>query len=140
MIVRASITGAFHHLRSRLATLRYAACTRAVMRSILRDGRCLLALLLSAIASFTSIPAAAAPPDLDVQVQMVGEEIRAQVSLFVRASRQHVWEVLTDYERAPLFTPDLLVSKIVRRSGDTLRLFQRTRVRWGPFAVPIETL
>jgi carbon monoxide dehydrogenase subunit G len=110
------------------------------MRSILRDGRCLLALLLSAIASLTSIPAAAAPPDLDVQVQMVGDEIRAQVSLFVRASRQHVWEVLTDYERAPQFTPDLLVSKIVRRSGDTLRLFQRTRVRWGPFSVPIETL
>jgi carbon monoxide dehydrogenase subunit G len=110
------------------------------MRSILRDGRFLLAFLLSAIASLTSTPAAAAPPDFDVQVQMAGDEIRAQVSLFVRASRQHVWEVLTDYERAPQFTPDLLVSKIVRRSGDTLRLFQRTRVRWGPFSVPVETL
>ena len=79
-------------------------------------------------------------PDFDVKVQMTGEEFRAQVSVFVRASRQHVWEVLTDYERAPQFTPDLLVSKIVRRAGDTLRLFQKTRVRWGPFSLPVETL
>jgi carbon monoxide dehydrogenase subunit G len=110
------------------------------MRSILCDGRFFLALLLSAITSVTSTPAAAARPDLDVQVQMVGDEIRAQVSLFVRASRQHVWEVLTDYERAPQFTPDLQVSKVISRSGDTLRVFQRARVKWGPFSVPIETL
>lgn len=102
-------------------------------------GRLFFAAVLSALTLFA--PATrAATPDLDVKVQMVGDEIRSQVSLFVRASRQHVWEVLTDFERAPQFTPDLQVSKVISRSGDTLRVFQRTRVRFGPFAVPIETL
>jgi carbon monoxide dehydrogenase subunit G len=109
------------------------------MRSILCHPRFFFSAFVLALSLL--VPASqAASPDLDVKVQMVGDEIRAQVSLFVRASRQHVWDVLTDYDRAPQFQPDLLVSKIVRRSGDTLRLFQRTRVRWGPFSVPIETL
>jgi hypothetical protein len=97
-------------------------------------------MLICAIGSTLPLPAASAPSDIDVKVQMVGDEVRAQVSLFVRASRQHVWEVLTDYERAPQFTPDLEVSKVLSRSGDTLRVFQKSRVRWGPFAVPIETV
>jgi hypothetical protein len=78
--------------------------------------------------------------DIDVKVQIVGDEFRTYVSLFVPAPRQHVWDVLTDYDRAPQFTPDLEESKVVRRAGDTWRVFQRSRVRWGPFAVPIETL
>lgn len=83
---------------------------------------------------------AAGEPDLDVKVRMVGDEIRAQVSMFVRAPRQLVWDVITDYERAPEFTPDLQVSKIVSRSGDTLRLMQKSQLRWGPFSVPFETV
>ena len=109
------------------------------MRPMRSPGSFFFALVLAAM-SLVAPATRAAPPDLDVKVQMIGDEIRAQVSLFVRASRQHAWEVLTDYERAPQFTPDLLVSKIVRRSGDTLRLFQKTRVRWGPFSLPVETL
>ena len=83
---------------------------------------------------------AAANAPLNVKVQMLGEEIRTEVSLFVRASQQRVWEVLTDYERAPEFTRDLEVSKVLARSGDTLRLLQKAHVRWGPFAVPVETV
>jgi hypothetical protein len=78
--------------------------------------------------------------DIDVKVQIVGDEFRTYVSLFVPAPRQHVWDVLTDYDRAPQFTPDLEESKVIRRTGDTLRLFQKSRVRWGPFAVPLETV
>lgn len=94
-------------------------------------------------AGFATAPhaAAASPdPDLDVKVQIVGEEIRAQVSLFVRASSDRVWDVVTDYERAPTYTPDLQVSRVVSRSGDTLRLLQKGRVRLGPFAMPVETV
>lgn len=83
---------------------------------------------------------AAADPDLDVKVQIVGEEIRAQVSLFIRAPTQRVWDVVTDYERAPNFTRDLQVSRVVSRSGDTLRLLQKGHVRVGPFAMPVETV
>ena len=83
---------------------------------------------------------AAGEPGLDIRVQMVGEEIRAEVSMFVRAPRQLVWEVITDYERAPEFTRNMQVSRILSRSGDTLRLLQKSQVRFGPFTVPLETV
>lgn len=90
--------------------------------------------------AFASPATAAGDPDLDVKVQIVGEEIRAQVSLFVRAPMQRVWDVVTDYERAPDYTRDLQVSRVVSRSGDTLRLLQKGHVRIGPFAMPVETV
>jgi hypothetical protein len=83
---------------------------------------------------------AAGDQDLQVKVQMIGDEIRAQVSMFVRAPRELVWEVMTDYERAPEFTRDLLVSRILSRSGDRLRLLQKSQLRYGPFTVPLETV
>ena len=83
---------------------------------------------------------AARAPDLDVKVEKIGDEIHANVTLFVRASPQYAWEVVTDFERAPEFTPNLELSKIVRRSGDTVRLHQITKVRFGPFSVPVETV
>jgi hypothetical protein len=103
--------------------------------------RALALIALLVCAGFAPAPAlAAADPDLQVKVQMVGEEIRAQVSMFVRAPRELVWEVITDYERAPEFTRDLLVSRIISRSGDTLRLLQKSKLRYGPFTVPMETV
>ena len=87
-----------------------------------------------------AVPALAADRDLDVRVDMVGEEIRSYVSLFVRAPQERVWEVITDFERAPSYTKDLQVSKVVSRSGDTVRLLQKSHVRFGPFSIPVETL
>jgi uncharacterized protein YndB with AHSA1/START domain len=90
---------------------------------------------------FAPAPAVAAgDQDLQVKVQMAGEEIRAQVSMFVPAPRELVWEVITDYERAPEFTRDLVVSRILSRSGDRLRLLQKSQLRYGPFTVPLETV
>ena len=94
-----------------------------------------------ALGAFTfSIHARPTDPNLDVTVQIVGEEIRSQVSLFVEAPRERVWDVITDYERAPQYTRDLEVSRVLSRSGEVLRLFQRLLVRFGPFAVPLETV
>ena len=66
--------------------------------------------------------------------------IAADVSLFVRAPRQRVWEVINDYERAPEFMRGLQTSKIISRSGDTLRVYQKDQVRFGPFTFPVETV
>ena len=60
--------------------------------------------------------------------------------MFVRAPQQRVWDVIADYERAPEYMRDLQVSKVVSRSGDTVRVMQRDQVRFGPFAVPVETV
>ena len=48
-------------------------------------------------------------------------------SSFVRASPQHVWNVLTDYESLPGFVPDLLSSKVLSREGNHVLLEQRSR-------------
>jgi hypothetical protein len=89
----------------------------------------------------TALPARAqADRDLDVQVQIVGDEVQSSATLFVRASQQRVWDVITDYERAPEFTRDLQVSKVISRSGNTLRVLQKNQIRFGPFSLPVETV
>ena len=88
----------------------------------------------------SAAPAAAAQSDIDVKVQIVGEEIRTVASFFVRAPRQHVWDVLTDYDRASEYIRDMQTSKVVSRAGDTLRVLQKAQFRFGPFVFPIETL
>lgn len=86
------------------------------------------------------VHAAAPRSDFDVKVRVVEEEIRAEVSLFVRASPRRVWEVITDYERAPEFMRDVQMSKIISRSGDTIRVQQTDQVNFGPFTFPVETV
>jgi carbon monoxide dehydrogenase subunit G len=86
-------------------------------------------------------PAAAAPAsNIDVKVQIVEEEVRTSVSFFVPAPQQRVWDVITDYERQPQYMRDTVVSKVVSRSGDTLRLVQKDQVKFGPFSIPIDTV
>jgi len=99
-------------------------------------------MLLAVVACglMSTAPGFAADRDIDVRVDVVGEEIRSHVSLFVRAPLQRVWDVITDFERAPAYTRDLHVSKVLSRSGDTLRLLQKAQVRFGPFTFPIEML
>jgi carbon monoxide dehydrogenase subunit G len=117
---------------------RYVTCHRSCMRIALsRSRRLISAALLSA--STLALPAFA-QSDLDVNVQMVGDEIRATVSMFVRAPQQRVWDVVADYERAPEYMRDLQVSKIVSRSGDTVRVIQKDQIHFGPFAFPVETV
>ena len=82
----------------------------------------------------------AGPNDLDVKVQIVDQEVRTQVSFFVPASQQRVWEVVTDYERAPDYMRDVQSAKVIARSGDTLRVVQRDQVKFGPFSIPIDTV
>jgi hypothetical protein len=87
-----------------------------------------------------SVLAADRERDMDVNVQIVGEEIRTAVTLFVRAPQQRVWDVVTDYERAPEFMKDVQSSRILSRAGDRLRLEQKDQVRFGPFTFPVESV
>jgi carbon monoxide dehydrogenase subunit G len=111
------------------------------MASMLSQAWVLVAGVLLSFASFFVTPVSAAgKPDLDVSVEIVDGEIRADVSLFVRATRQRVWEVINDYDRAPEFMRGLQESKVISRSGDRLRVFQRDQFRFGPFTFPVETI
>jgi hypothetical protein len=105
--------------------------------------RTLNASLVALFCTFSLVlagPAVAAEPDLQVKVERVGDEIRSVASLFVRASQQRVWDVVTDYERAPTFVREVQMTKILSRSGDTLRVLQKNAFRFGPFTIPVETV
>ena len=103
--------------------------------------RTLTAVLAIALGSAIATPAPAAPPsDMDVRVQIVDEEVRTTASFFVAAPQQRVWDVITDYERAPQYMREVQSAKIVSRSGDTWRLAQRDQVKFGPFSIPIDTV
>ena len=111
------------------------------MQTTFYKTRASLAGILCALGWALVAPAfAAGSSDLDVNVEIADGEIRAEVSLFVRAPRQRVWDVVTDYERAPEFMRGLQSSKVVSRSGDTLRLQQKDQVRFGPFTFAVDTV
>ena len=99
-----------------------------------------LGIAIMAFAIAGGVAAAEAGRDLQVEVRITEQEIRSRATMFVPASQQRVWDVVTDYERAPEFTQDLEESKILSRSGNRLRVFQKNRFRLGPFSIPVETV
>ena len=106
------------------------------MRATSHTFRASFGALLCLIASH----AAGAESDLQVKVETAGDEIRSVASLFVRASQQRVWEVITDFERAPRFMRNLQVSKVLSQAGDAVRVLQKNEFRFGPFTIPVETV
>ena len=97
----------------------------------------LLLLLYSLLA-----PAFADPlPDenIEIKVQIVGENVIVDLSLVVPATRQQVWAVLTDFEHMAGFISSLKESKVVGILGDTLKIFQRGSAKYGPISFPFES-
>ena len=62
-----------------------------------------------------------------VRVEGTEAMVRVVADIGVNVNRDLAWRVLTDYNRWPDFVPDLLVSRVVSRQGDTVRLEQRAR-------------
>jgi len=77
--------------------------------------------------------------DIEVKVQIAGENVIVDLSLVVPATRQEVWAVLTDFEHMAGFISNLKESKVVSISGDTLKIFQRGSATYGPISFPFES-
>lgn len=60
-----------------------------------------------------------------VRVEGTESLVRVVAEVGVNVNRELAWSVLTDYDRWPEFIPDLLVSRVIARQGETLRLEQR---------------
>ena len=127
-------------IRPRGSPAGYEGCNPIGVRSHLYSLCAALAALLCGLAGPFAPSVLAARPDLDVNVEVVDGEFRAEVQLFVRAPRQRVWDVITDYERAPEFMRSLQLSKVLSRVGNIVRVMQRDQVRFGPFTFPVETV
>jgi len=78
--------------------------------------------------------------DIEVKVQIAGENVIVDLSLVVPATRQEVWAVLTDFEHMAGFVSNLKESKVINISGDTLNIFQRGSAKYGPISFPFESI
>lgn len=101
-----------------------------------------IALLLLACAAFL-VPAISAaaqqPDDIDVNVQISGDEVIVDLSLLVPATRQETWAVLTDFAHMSGFVSNLKESRVTASAGDTLEIFQRGSAAYGPISFPFES-
>lgn len=77
--------------------------------------------------------------NIEVKVQIAGENVVVDVIFAVPATRQEVWVVLTDFENMADFISNLKESKVVSISGNTLKIFQRGFATYGPISFPFES-
>jgi carbon monoxide dehydrogenase subunit G len=93
---------------------------------------------------FLCLPAAAAlaqaQPDGEIQisVEKTGPVNVVDASVFVPATPQKVWAVLTDWDNLTSFMSNIKASAVVARSGDTVRVRQTVRAKVWPFSFDIE--
>jgi carbon monoxide dehydrogenase subunit G len=96
--------------------------------------------IMAAVLVFKTTFAAPLPnEDIEVKVQITGENVIVDLSLVVAATRQQVWEVLTDFEHMSSFVPNLKESKVIGTSGSELKVFQRGSASYGPIDFPFES-
>ena len=77
--------------------------------------------------------------DIEVQVNIVGENITIDLSFAVPATQQEVWDVLIDFDRMADFVSNMKESKVISVSEDKLTIFQRGAGTYGPFTYPFES-
>ncbi len=77
--------------------------------------------------------------DIEVKVQINGDNVSVDLSLVVPATRQQVWTVLTDFEHMSSFVSNLKESKVIGTSGSALKIFQRGSANYGPIDFPFES-
>ncbi len=85
-------------------------------------------LLIVGLLSSQAVHAADTPEVAVVRLRFAGAtlfEVRA--SVFARASVEHAWQLLTDYERQPDYVPNLTSARIVARDGNEVVLDQDGR-------------
>jgi hypothetical protein len=78
--------------------------------------------------------------DIAVKVQVDGETVNVDVSLAVPATRQQVWDVLTDFGHMASFISNLKESKVESGSGDRLNISQRGTAQYGPINFPFNSI
>ncbi len=91
--------------------------------------------------SLLQLPAFAEPgdnkekdKDIEVKVQVIGEDVIVDVSFPVPATPREVWAVLTDFDHMTGFVSNLQSSKVLDRSGNTLHIAQEGKAQHGPLS------
>lgn len=95
--------------------------------------------LLAMVSSLATHAASGDAEELAVSVEIVGDLVKITSAFHVDASPQQVWEVLVDYDHATGFISDLEVSRIAKREGNAIYVYQKGSTRFGPFSIAVES-
>lgn len=82
------------------------------------------------------VPAQAA--EVTVNASRSGDTLRVEASAEFEGSLERAWQVLTDYGRFATFVPDLQVSRIVSREGNSALVEQKGAARLLFWSYPME--
>lgn len=77
--------------------------------------------------------------DIQVKVEVDGENVSVDVSMPIEANRELVWAVLTDFSHMAGFIGNVRESKVISSQGDVLVISQRGTAKYGPLDFPFET-
>ncbi len=83
---------------------------------------------------------AQARPDTEIRItiEKIDQVNVVDVSVSVPATPQQTWAVLTDWDNLNSFMTNVKASRIIARSGDTVRVKQTVRAKVWPFSFDIE--
>lgn len=78
--------------------------------------------------------------DIAVHVQNDGEQIVVDADFLAPVAPQQAWAVLTDFENISGFNPDILSSKVTDRTGNNLRVLQKSVTKYGFLSFAFESV
>lgn len=108
--------------------------------TVLTVARCARTLLAAALCLSVAHAEPASERDIEVRVEIVGDLVHIDASFHVEATPQEAWAVITDYDGATGFISDLEASLVLAREGDTMRVYQKGKAKFGPFSFPVESV
>jgi carbon monoxide dehydrogenase subunit G len=73
-------------------------------------------------------PALADPPEIRIQTSRDGEFVTVSAVADMQVDPRVAWEVLADYDHLADFIPDMKSSRVVSRSGNSVRVEQRGEI------------
>lgn len=85
--------------------------------------------------------AAFADDELEVQIDIDGDEVHLDISALVEAKPREVWAVMTDFEHMADFISNLKSSKVIARSSPTsFTVEQQGRAGAGPISFTLDSI
>jgi len=92
------------------------------------------------LALFAATAVSAADEDIAVEAVKDGRRIHVRVDAPVKAPRDVVWAVITDYDHMASFLPNVKESVVRTRLGNRLHVFQKGEASRGLLTIRFENL
>jgi len=77
--------------------------------------------------------------DIEVGVQINGENVIVDLSMNVSATPQQAWAVLTDFDHMSGFISNVKESRVLSTYASTQKVFQRGEANFGMLSFPFES-